>query len=162
MLTDHTCQGYAPGSWSQVAVERTKPTGRVVGIDIIPAQPPKGVATIQGNFLSPGVQGLVKQFLLDTARRKAPTASRDGPPSSASPASSSDRSGEADDATAAQPDDEDVVEDRPSYIDMERQASLGLTDADEADDSAGKQDGRRSVDVSWPPYTLAAESEAGD
>ncbi|PBP25050.1 FtsJ-like methyltransferase, partial [Diplocarpon rosae] len=61
-------QGYAPGSWSQVAVERTKPSGRVVGIDIIPAQPPKGVSTIQGNFLSPGVQTEVKRFLSDPDR----------------------------------------------------------------------------------------------
>ncbi|KAK0108377.1 2' O-ribose methyltransferase [Cadophora gregata] len=60
--------GYAPGSWSQVAVERTKPSGRIVGIDIIPAQPPKGVSTFQGNFLSAGVQAEVKRFLLDPDR----------------------------------------------------------------------------------------------
>jgi 21S rRNA (uridine2791-2'-O)-methyltransferase len=58
-------KGYAPGSWSQVAVERTKPNGRIVGIDIIPAQPPKGVSTIQGNFLSDGVREQVKLFLQD-------------------------------------------------------------------------------------------------
>ncbi|KAE9378048.1 23S ribosomal RNA methyltransferase [Stipitochalara longipes BDJ] len=60
--------GYAPGSWSQVAVERTKPNGRILGIDIIPAQPPKGASTIQGNFLSAGVQEEVKRFLLDPNR----------------------------------------------------------------------------------------------
>ncbi|KAJ8059890.1 hypothetical protein OCU04_011514 [Sclerotinia nivalis] len=60
--------GYAPGSWSQVAVERTKPGGRILGIDIIPAQPPKGVSTIQGNFLSAGVQESVKKFLADPDR----------------------------------------------------------------------------------------------
>ncbi|RDL37461.1 Uncharacterized protein BP5553_04894 [Venustampulla echinocandica] len=60
--------GYAPGSWSQVAVERTKPRGRIVGIDIIPAQPPKGVSTIQGNFLSVEVQEQVKRFLSDPDR----------------------------------------------------------------------------------------------
>lgn len=52
----------------QVAVERTKPGGRILGIDIIPAQPPKGVSTIQGNFLSAAVQESVKQFLLDPDR----------------------------------------------------------------------------------------------
>lgn len=52
----------------QVAVERTKPTGRIVGIDIIPAQPPKGVSTFQGNFLSAGVQAEVKRFLSDPAQ----------------------------------------------------------------------------------------------
>jgi 21S rRNA (uridine2791-2'-O)-methyltransferase len=53
---------------AQVVVERTKPTGRVIGIDIIPAQPPKGVSTIQGNFLSKGVQDEVKRFLSDPER----------------------------------------------------------------------------------------------
>ncbi|EKD13769.1 FtsJ-like methyltransferase [Drepanopeziza brunnea f. sp. 'multigermtubi' MB_m1] len=52
----------------EVAMERTKPSGRIVGIDIIPAQPPKGVSTIQGNFLSPGVQQEVKRFLEDPDR----------------------------------------------------------------------------------------------
>ncbi|KFY26032.1 hypothetical protein V493_04311 [Pseudogymnoascus sp. VKM F-4281 (FW-2241)] len=60
--------GYAPGSWSQVAVERTKPNGRIIGIDIIPAQPPKGVSTIQGNFLSKEVQAEIKKFLNDPHR----------------------------------------------------------------------------------------------
>ncbi|TGO55092.1 hypothetical protein BOTNAR_0252g00100 [Botryotinia narcissicola] len=60
--------GYAPGSWSQVAYERTKPHGRILGIDIIPAQPPQGVSTIQGNFLSRRVQKSVKNFLLDPER----------------------------------------------------------------------------------------------
>ncbi|KAL7788176.1 FtsJ-like methyltransferase domain-containing protein [Trichoderma ceciliae] len=58
--------GYAPGSWSQVAVERTRPHGRVIGIDLIPAQPPRGVATFQGDFLSPMVQKLVKEFITQT------------------------------------------------------------------------------------------------
>ncbi|KAM0714224.1 hypothetical protein Q7P37_010011 [Cladosporium fusiforme] len=41
--------GYAPGSWSQVAKNRVGETGRVVGIDVIPAQPPRG--------------GLVREFV---------------------------------------------------------------------------------------------------
>jgi 21S rRNA (uridine2791-2'-O)-methyltransferase len=53
---------------AQVAVERTKPNGRILGIDIIPAQPPKGVSTIQGNFLSAGVRDEVKRFLSDPDR----------------------------------------------------------------------------------------------
>lgn len=57
--------GYAPGSWSQVAVSRTAPSGRVIGIDIIPAQPPRGVSTIQGNFLSPDVQAEVRAYVQD-------------------------------------------------------------------------------------------------
>ncbi|KAF2000529.1 FtsJ-domain-containing protein [Amniculicola lignicola CBS 123094] len=57
--------GFAPGSWSQVAVNRTTPGGRVIGIDLIPAQPPKGVSTIQGNFLSPIIQAEVRAYVQD-------------------------------------------------------------------------------------------------
>lgn len=60
--------GYAPGSWSQVAVNRTQPGGRVIGIDIIPAQPPRGVSTIQGDFLSAEIREEVKRFVLDPLR----------------------------------------------------------------------------------------------
>ncbi|KAI2896939.1 hypothetical protein CBS63078_8085 [Aspergillus niger] len=60
--------GYAPGSWSQVAVARTQPHGRVLGVDIIPAQPPKGVSTIQGNFLDPNIQAYVREFVRDANR----------------------------------------------------------------------------------------------
>ncbi|KAH0538488.1 hypothetical protein FGG08_004937 [Glutinoglossum americanum] len=54
-----------------VAIDRTSPGGRVIGIDIIPAQPPRGVSTIQGNFLSPAVQESVRHFLLDPDRGRA-------------------------------------------------------------------------------------------
>lgn len=37
----------------------------MIGIDIIPAQPPKGVSTIQGDFLSDVVQEEVKRHLRD-------------------------------------------------------------------------------------------------
>jgi 21S rRNA (uridine2791-2'-O)-methyltransferase len=63
----------------KVAVTRTKPNGRVLGVDIIPAQPPKGVSTIQGNFLSPDVQQYVLEFVRDPnrgrPRRPTPTPS---------------------------------------------------------------------------------------
>ncbi|EPS37890.1 hypothetical protein H072_8341 [Dactylellina haptotyla CBS 200.50] len=60
--------GYAPGSWSQVAVAQTSPGGRVVGIDLLPAPPPKGASAIQGNFLSPGVQASLRRYLSDPDR----------------------------------------------------------------------------------------------
>ena len=47
----------------KIAVDRTRPGGQVVGIDVIPAQPPRGVSTIQGNFLSPTVQEQVKRLV---------------------------------------------------------------------------------------------------
>ena len=46
-------------------MDRTAPNGRVIGIDIIPAQPPRGVSTVQGNFLSIAVQQEVKNLLRD-------------------------------------------------------------------------------------------------
>jgi 21S rRNA (uridine2791-2'-O)-methyltransferase len=46
-------------------VNRTTPNGRVVGIDLIPAQPPRGVSTIQGDFLSPDVQDEVRAYVRD-------------------------------------------------------------------------------------------------
>ncbi|KAL8855635.1 MAG: hypothetical protein Q9178_007724 [Gyalolechia marmorata] len=70
--------GYAPGSWSQVAVDRTRPNGRVLGIDVIPAQPPAGVSTIQGNFLSAAVRNEVKKFLrADRHNHLQPSAEQD-------------------------------------------------------------------------------------
>lgn len=39
-----------------------------MGVDLIPVQPPKGVSTIQGDFLSPYVQGEIKSFLKDPDR----------------------------------------------------------------------------------------------
>ncbi|KAL9627248.1 MAG: hypothetical protein Q9204_006706, partial [Flavoplaca sp. TL-2023a] len=54
----------------EVAVDRTRPNGLVLGIDVIPAQPPRGVSTIQGNFLSQTVQDEVKRFLRANWNRK--------------------------------------------------------------------------------------------
>ncbi|KAI5861240.1 ribosomal RNA methyltransferase MRM2 [Durotheca rogersii] len=86
--------GYAPGSWSQVAVELVKPHGRVVGVDMIPAQPPKGVSTLQGDFRKEGVQKLLKDYLVEF-----PSAPDLGVPG-----------GEGG----------SIISDRPSYIDTER------------------------------------------
>ncbi|KAI0134518.1 ribosomal RNA methyltransferase MRM2 [Xylariales sp. AK1849] len=99
--------GYAPGSWSQVAQERTKPSGRVVGIDLIPAQPPKGVSTIQGNFLSPVVQNMVKDYLTEFAPRR-PTLRP-----AAAKLPKSDGFDSLDDIAA-------LIREKPSYIDAER------------------------------------------
>lgn len=73
-------QGYAPGSWMQVAVEKITPGGRVLGVDIIPALPPRGCSTIQGNFTCPGVQASVRKFLSDPERGRLRSAQifRDG------------------------------------------------------------------------------------
>ncbi|RYP18102.1 hypothetical protein DL765_004114 [Monosporascus sp. GIB2] len=70
--------GYAPGSWSQ---------------------PPPGVSAIQGNFLSPTVQNLVKEYLFEHAQRPVVPL----------------EPGE---------NDEGVLTDRPSYIEFERADSI--------------------------------------
>lgn len=87
----------------QVALERTKPHGQVIGIDLLPAQPPKGVTTFQGDFLSPMVQRLVKDLIIERQKsRELPSRSE---------------------VEEAQDDTEALEADRPSYIDMERHAS---------------------------------------
>lgn len=64
--------GFAPGSWSQVAIDLARPgLGRVVGVDIIPVQPPKGVNGLQGDFLSPDTQERVRDLLRDESVGKA-------------------------------------------------------------------------------------------
>lgn len=70
--------GYAPGSWSQVAKNRVGDTGRVVGIDVIPAQPPRGVSALQGDFLSESVQGLVRDFVREWKGREHGGVGEDG------------------------------------------------------------------------------------
>lgn len=49
-------------------MDRTAPYGRVVGIDIIPAMPPRGASTIQGDFTKPAIQGAIRRFLSDPER----------------------------------------------------------------------------------------------
>ncbi|KAK0742888.1 FtsJ-like methyltransferase-domain-containing protein, partial [Schizothecium vesticola] len=61
--------GFAPGSWTQVAVERTLPRGRVLGIDLLPAVPPRGASAIQGNFLDWGTRELVRGWVVEVEGR---------------------------------------------------------------------------------------------
>jgi len=42
--------GAAPGSWSQVAVARIQPGGRLIALDLLPMDPLRGVDFIQGDF----------------------------------------------------------------------------------------------------------------
>ena len=42
--------GAAPGSWSQVAVERTKPGGKVIAVDLLDIAPISGVTVLKGDF----------------------------------------------------------------------------------------------------------------
>jgi 23S rRNA (uridine2552-2'-O)-methyltransferase len=42
--------GAAPGGWSQVAVEKVKPGGRVIAVDLLEIAPISGVTTLKGDF----------------------------------------------------------------------------------------------------------------
>ncbi|KAI3396275.1 hypothetical protein diail_12357 [Diaporthe ilicicola] len=129
--------GYAPGSWSQVAKDATGPNGVVVGIDLIPAQPPRGVTSIQGDFLSPRVRALVKDVLVEQIRRRErDRRERQEADAVAASDSSHQVAGEGDSAEG------DMVTDRPSYIDQEKQATQDIEAATEALEEAG-----RMVDV---------------
>jgi 23S rRNA (uridine2552-2'-O)-methyltransferase len=55
--------GAAPGSWSQVIVERVRPGGRVVALDVLPMEPLPGVAFIECDFTEPEALVRVAQAL---------------------------------------------------------------------------------------------------
>lgn len=55
--------GCAPGGWTQVAVERNKGTGQVVGIDILEAEPIKGATLIQQDFTESEAADKLKELL---------------------------------------------------------------------------------------------------
>jgi 23S rRNA (uridine2552-2'-O)-methyltransferase len=67
--------GCAPGGWTQVAVERVKPTagragqahGAVIGIDILPMDAVPGATVIALDFLDPTAPGRLKQLLAGPA-----------------------------------------------------------------------------------------------
>jgi 23S rRNA (uridine2552-2'-O)-methyltransferase len=42
--------GAAPGSWSQVAAERTRPGGKVIAVDLLEIAPISGVTVLKGDF----------------------------------------------------------------------------------------------------------------
>ncbi|KAL1629504.1 2' O-ribose methyltransferase [Diplodia seriata] len=118
--------GYAPGSWSQVAIDRTQPGGRVIGIDVIPAQPPRGVSTIQGNFLSEAVQEEVRAYVQDPergrpVRRQVIWAGEDG---AEGEGEEDGGVGEAEAGEAKGYTEAELEEQERGYIDRERRAPL--------------------------------------
>jgi 23S rRNA (uridine2552-2'-O)-methyltransferase len=55
--------GSAPGSWSQVAVRRIAPGGRLIALDILPMDDLQGVEFIQGDFREEGVLHRLEELL---------------------------------------------------------------------------------------------------
>lgn len=134
-----------------------------MGIDLIPAQPPRGVTSIQGDFLSPQVRKLVKDVLLEQVRRKrresmekkrlkqekAEAAMQEE--SETETEREVEREGEQDEnetggrkQEAEQVTDKGeealILEDRPSYIDMEKLASQDIEAAEAEEEKNGMVD----------------------
>src|SRR5216684_5941035 len=65
--------GCAPGGWTQVAVERVKPTdgklglGRIVGVDILAMDPVPGATIVELDFLDPTAPERLKALLAGPA-----------------------------------------------------------------------------------------------
>ena len=59
--------GAAPGGWTQVAVDRTAPGGRVAAVDLLPMDPVPGAAIIRGDFQDESVAAAALEALGGTA-----------------------------------------------------------------------------------------------
>ena len=136
-----------------MAKDRTGPKGLVVGIDLIPAQPPRGVSTIQGNFLSPAVRQLVKTFVAEGAARKQLQQQSQDTAVNETPAARDSTPGQrANDDQAGK--DAVLLVEQTSYIDAERLAARdAIVGRDETDQSSERDQTRdvreeRLVDVS--------------
>lgn len=125
-------------------MDRTFPNGRVLGIDIIPAQPPKGVSTIQGNFLSPAVQEEVKRFLRESDRGRI----------------KQELSFIADDGED-QMTEEDLEQSSRSYLELEKRADVGtLSQIDPvAQNIGGGRSGTGKLDSRMVDVVLSDMSE---
>ncbi len=55
--------GATPGGWSQVAVAKVGPSGKVIALDLLPLQAIRGVEFIQGDFRENNVLALLEELL---------------------------------------------------------------------------------------------------
>ena len=111
-------------------MDRTSPHGRVIGIDIIPAQPPKGASTIQGNFLSESVQEEVKNFLRDPHRRRPK------------------RQGFiTDDGSEQSLTEEELDVAAADYLEQERKSDLLLPDVDHTEPKKGRKSRKQMEEI---------------
>lgn len=58
--------GAAPGSWSQVAIQRVGGAGRVIALDLLEMEPIKGVEFLQGDFQDDAVLAALEEKLAGT------------------------------------------------------------------------------------------------
>lgn len=57
--------GFAPGAWSHMAHKRSHPDSVILGVDILPCDPPFGVSSIQANILSKRTHSIIRQFFME-------------------------------------------------------------------------------------------------
>ena len=55
--------GVAPGGWTQVAVQRVGPHGKIVGIDLNPTDPIAGATLLIGDFRDPATAATIRDAL---------------------------------------------------------------------------------------------------
>lgn len=55
--------GAAPGGWTQVAVRKVGPAGRVVALDLLPMEPVPDAIVLQGDFQEAGTERRVEEAL---------------------------------------------------------------------------------------------------
>ena len=55
--------GCAPGGWTQIAAERNKGSGEIVGMDLLPTEPIKGAILLQYDFTKDDAAEKIKELL---------------------------------------------------------------------------------------------------
>lgn len=55
--------GCAPGGWTQIAAQKNKGSGQIVGIDLLPTEPIEGAILLQQDFTSEDAAGKIKALL---------------------------------------------------------------------------------------------------
>lgn len=103
----------------------------MVGIDVVPSQPPRGVSTLQGDFLSPTIREEMRRFVQEPMNGRANTHQ---------PLARHADSQEG--ATEERPEDEDQ-----GYIDLEKAVDSHSSSSEAANGNGRRATSTRQVDV---------------
>lgn len=55
--------GCAPGGWTQIAAQRNKGSGEIIGMDLLPTEPIDGAVLLQQDFTAPEAPDMIKALL---------------------------------------------------------------------------------------------------
>ncbi|QPG74261.1 hypothetical protein FOA43_001586 [Brettanomyces nanus] len=69
--------GAAPGAWNQVALEKCPKGSKILGVDILPYQPPRGVSSMQANILSRRTHEMIRSFFGSAEKERHSDALKD-------------------------------------------------------------------------------------